>query len=73
MVEIYMGVIGGLWGLVNFLFWSKIKRIENDIEENKKKSDAIVHNYLDRFQKLNDKLGDVEKNIIREIYAKREK
>jgi len=42
------------------LFWIRIKRIEKDIEENKKLYSAIEHNYLDSFGKLNE----VEKNII---------
>ena len=72
MSEIIIGVVGALWGLVNFLFWSRIKRIEKDIERSLKKSDIIEHNYLDRFEKINNKLNEVEKNIIKEIYkAKR--
>ena len=62
-------ILGGLLGMINFLFWNRIRRIEKDIEGNVKRSNLIEHNYLDRFEKLNDKLNEVEKNIIREIYA----
>ena len=61
-------IIGGLVSLVNFLFWSRIKRIEKDVGEAKKKSSSIEKNYLSRFEVLHHKLSEVEKNIIREIY-----
>lgn len=61
-------IVGGLVSLVNFLFWSRIKRIEKDVDETKKKSASIEKNYLSRFEDLHNKLSDVEKNIIREIY-----
>ena len=64
----YQWIIGALLGLVNFLFWSRIKRIEKDVDETKKKSSTIEKNYLTRFEELHSKLSDVEKNIIREIY-----
>jgi hypothetical protein len=67
MENILLTIISCLWGLVGFLFWSRIKRIEKDIELNFKKSEIIEHNYLDRFEKLSDKLNEVEKNIIREL------
>lgn len=67
--NIYMWIIGGLLGLVNMLFWSRIKRIEKDIEEAKKKSTSIEKNYLSRFEDLHNKLSEVEKNIIKEIYS----
>ena len=67
-VNIYLWIIGSLLGLVNFLFWSRIKRIEKDVDETKKKSSSIEKNYLTRFEELHNKLSDVEKNIIREIY-----
>jgi hypothetical protein len=66
--KIYIWIIGGLLSLVNFLFWSRIKRIEKDVDEAKKKSSAIEKNYLSRFEELHNKLSEVEKNIIREIY-----
>jgi hypothetical protein len=66
--SIYIWIIGGLLSLVNFLFWSRIKRIEKDVDEAKKKSYAIEKNYLTRFEELHNKLSEVEKNIIREIY-----
>ncbi len=66
--KIYIWIIGGLLSLVNFLFWSRIKRIEKDVDETKKKSSAIEKNYLSRFEVLHNKLSEVEKNIIREIY-----
>ena len=66
--KIYIWIIGGLLSLVNFLFWSRIKRIEKDVDETKKKSSSIEKNYLSRFEDLHDKLSEVEKNIIREIY-----
>ena len=66
--NIYLWVIGGLLGLVNMLFWSRIKRIEKDVDETKKKSSSIEKNYLSRFEDLHNKLSEVEKNIIREIY-----
>ena len=72
MNNLIIGVVGILWGLVNFLFWSRIKRIEKDIEDNVKRSNRIEHNYLDRFERLNEKLSEVEKNIIKEIYLKRD-
>ena len=64
----YIWIIGGLSSLVNFLFWSRIKRIEKDVDETKKKSSSIEKNYLTRFEDLHNKLSEVEKNIIREIY-----
>jgi len=78
MTELLIVIISGLWGAVSFLFWSRIKRIEKDIEENKNKCDAIEHNYLDRFEKLTEKLSEVEKNILKaimnyELQGKREK
>ena len=66
--NIYLWIIGGLLSLVNFLFWSRIKRIEKDVDETKKKSASIEKNYLSRFEDLHNKLSEVEKNIIREIY-----
>ena len=66
--SIYLWIIGGLLGLVNMLFWSRIKRIEKDVDETKKKSSSIEKNYLSRFEDLHNKLSEVEKNIIREIY-----
>ena len=66
--NIYISIIGGLFGLVNLLFWSRIKRIEKDIDEVKQKSYSIEKNYLSRFEELHSKLSEVEKNIIREIY-----
>ncbi len=66
--KIYIWIIGGLLSLVNFLFWSRIKRIEKDVDDTKKKSSAIEKNYLSRFEVLHNKLSEVEKNIIREIY-----
>lgn len=39
--NIYIGVIGGLFSLVNLLFWNRIKRIEKDLEDEKKKSSSI--------------------------------
>ncbi len=66
--NIYLWIIGGLLGLVNMLFWSRIKRIEKDVDETKKKSSSIEKNYLSRFEDLHNKLSEVEKNIIREIY-----
>jgi len=66
--KIYIWIIGGLLSLVNFLFWSRIKRIEKDVDEAKKKSSSIEKNYLSRFEVLQNKLSEVEKNIIREIY-----
>ena len=66
--NIYLWIIGGLLGLVNMLFWSRIKRIEKDVDDTKKKSSSIEKNYLSRFEDLHNKLSEVEKNIIREIY-----
>ncbi|NWF90206.1 MAG: hypothetical protein HXY50_12190 [Ignavibacteriaceae bacterium] len=66
--KIYIWIIGGLLSLINFLFWSRIKRIEKDVDEAKRKSTAIEKNYLSRFEVLHNKLSEVEKNIIREIY-----
>jgi hypothetical protein len=66
--KIYIWIIGGLLGLLNMLFWARIKRIEKDIDEAKKKTSSIEKNYLSRFEDLHNKLSDVEKNIIREIY-----
>lgn len=66
--NIYLWLIGILLSLVNFLFWARIKRIEKDIDEAKKKTSSIEKNYLSRFEDLHNKLSEVEKNIIREIY-----
>ena len=67
--KIYIWIIGGLLSLVNFLFWSRIKRIEKDVDETKKKASSIEKNYLSRFEDLHNKLSEVEKNIIKEIYS----
>ncbi len=67
--NIYIWIIGGLLSLVNFLVWARIKRIEKDVEECKKKSTELERNYLSRFEDLYNKLSEVEKNIIREIYS----
>ena len=66
--QIYLWIIGGLLGVINILFWARIKRIEKDIDETKSKSTSIEKNYLTRFEKLYRKLNDVEKNIIHKIY-----
>jgi len=66
--NIYQWIIGGLLSFVNLLFWSRIKRIEKDIDEVKQKSYSIEKNYLSRFEDIHSKLSEVEKNIIREIY-----
>ncbi len=66
--SIYIWIIGGLLGLLNMLFWNRIKRIEKDVDELKKKSYSIEKNYLSRFEDLYNKLSEVEKNIVREIY-----
>lgn len=66
--KIYIWIISGLLGLLNMLFWARIKRIEKDIDEAKKKTSSIEKNYLSRFEILHNKLSEVEKNIIREIY-----
>ncbi|MBU2492678.1 MAG: hypothetical protein KJ571_08650 [Bacteroidetes bacterium] len=66
--QIYLIIIGALAGVVNILFWARIKRIEKDIEETRQKSTTIEKNYLSRFEKLHRRLGEVEKNIIRKIY-----
>ena len=65
---IYIWLLSGILGLVNFLFWSRIKRIEKDIEDNRKRYDSIEKNYLTRFEEIHSKLNEVEKNIIKEIY-----
>lgn len=67
--NVYIGVIGGLFSLVNLLFWNRIKRIEKDLDEEKNKSSSIEKNYIARFTELHSKLNEVEKNIIREIYS----
>lgn len=67
--NVYLAIISGLFGLVNLLFWNRIKRIEKDVDEAKKKSSSIEKNYLSRFEELHLKLSEVEKNIIREIYS----
>ena len=54
--------------LVNILFWSRIKRIERDIRDNKNKNEKLEKNYIARFEELHAKLNEVEKNIIREIF-----
>jgi len=56
--KIYIWIIGGLLSLVNFLFWSRIKRIEKDVDEAKKKSASIEKNYLSRFEDLHNKLSE---------------
>jgi hypothetical protein len=67
--SVYIMIIGGLFSLVNLLFWNRIKRIEKDLEEEKRKSSSIEKNYISRFEELHSKLNEVEKNIIREIYT----
>ena len=66
--NIYLWIIGALLSLVNVLFWSRIKRIEKDIDELRTKSYSIEKNYLARFEELHSKLSEVEKNIIHELY-----
>ena len=45
--NIYQWLIGGLLSLVNLLFWSRIKRIEKDIDEVKQKTaDFYIKNAL---------------------------
>jgi len=66
--SIYIWLLSGVAGLVNFLFWGRIKRIEKDIQDNKDKNEDIEKNYLTRFEKIHSKLNEVEKNIIKEIY-----
>ena len=66
--SVYIWLLSGVAGLVNFLFWSRIKRIEKDIEDNRKRYDSIEKNYLTRFEEIHSKLNEVEKNIIKEIY-----
>jgi hypothetical protein len=68
MVNIYIWVLSALLGIVNFLFWSRIRRIEKDIEETKSKSSSIEKNYLTRFEEIHLKLNEMEKNIIKEIF-----
>ena len=68
IVNVYLWILSGLLGIVNFLFWSRIKRIEKDIQGNKDKSERIEKNYISRFEELHAKLNEVEKNIIKEIY-----
>ena len=68
IVNVYLWILSGLLGIVNFLFWSRIKRIEKDIQGNKDKSERIEKNYISRFEELHTKLNEVEKNIIKEIY-----
>jgi hypothetical protein len=45
-----------------FLFWSRIKRIEKDVDD-KKEILFIEKNYLSAFEVLHNKLSEVEKNI----------
>ena len=66
--SVYIWLLSGVVGLVNFLFWSRIKRIEKDIEDNRKRYGSIEKNYLTRFEEIHSKLNEVEKNIIKEIY-----
>lgn len=66
--SIYIWLLSGILGLVNFLFWSRIKRIEKDIQDNKDKNENIEKNYISRFEEIHTKLNEVEKNIIKEIY-----
>jgi len=60
------GALGVLWSLVNFLFWSRIKRIEKDIEMNNQKTDEIEHNYLDRFEEMNRNINCVKEENTKE-------
>ncbi len=66
--NIFLWIIGALASLVNFLFWARIRRIEKDVDDAKKKIASIERNYFSRFEELHNKLSEVEKNIIREIY-----
>ena len=69
MIEkIYIWILSGLLGVINLLFWSRIKRIEADIKENKNKNERIEKNYIARFEEIHAKLNEVEKNIIKELY-----
>lgn len=66
--SVYIWLLSVFISLVNILFWSRIKRIERDIQENKDKNENIEKNYIARFEEINAKLNEVEKNIIKEIY-----
>ena len=66
MNELFIGVVGILWSLVNLLFWSRIKRIEKDIEMNNRKTDEIEHNYLDRFEEMNRNINCVKEENTKE-------
>lgn len=62
-------IISGLLGIINYLFWGRIKKLENEIEKLESKYSAIEKNYIKRFEEIHSRLADVEKNIIKEIYT----
>jgi len=66
--SVYIWLLSVFVALVNILFWSRIKRIERDIRDNKNKNEKLEKNYIARFEELHAKLNEVEKNIIREIF-----
>jgi len=66
--SVYIWLLSVFVALVNILFWSRIKRIERDIRDNKNKNERLEKNYIARFEELHAKLNEVEKNIIREIF-----
>jgi len=66
--KLIISIIGGLLGLVNFLFWNRIKAMEKNIERTSIQYDKIRGNYLHRFEELHKILNEMEKNIIKEIY-----
>ncbi len=66
--NILLWVIGGLLGMVNFLFWARIRRIENDVEKNISKAEQIERNYLGRFERMYEKLDKTEMKILQKLH-----
>jgi len=61
MIDFFIyGAIGTLWSLVSMLFWSRIRRIEKDIEMNNKRCSEIEKNYLSRFEQMNNSINSVK-------------
>lgn len=50
-------------GTISYLIKSKIDSMEADIEENKTEIKKFKDNYLDRFEKVNKKIEEVNKTI----------
>ncbi len=61
-------ILSSLLTAINYLFWSRIKRIEKDTSANTIEIHEIQSNYITRFDDIKTSLHTVEKNIIERIH-----